>query len=178
MSDFESKSDSTKAADIGNPGGKPDGKPAGKPRGKSRGSRSVSREFVLRALYQWLLTGDDLARLIVTSEESDSYKKANSEMFQGMLAGVMKMAPQLDLTLAPHLDRDIGELSPIEHAALLIGAYELTQSLDVPYPVAINEAVELTKLYGGTDGHKYVNGVLDKLAKVARSIEIEAAGRK
>ncbi|HNF89738.1 MAG TPA: transcription antitermination protein NusB, partial [Thiobacillaceae bacterium] len=75
------------------------------------------------------------------------------------------------------LDRPVAELSPIEHAILLIGAFELTHSLNVPYKVCINEAVELAKLYGGTDGHKFVNGVLDKLAKVTRQVEIEAGQR-
>ena len=147
------------------------------PKRGSRGSRRLSREFVLRSLYQWRLTGDDLARLIVTSEESDSFRQANAEYFQTLLAGILKEMDTLNAALAPHLDRPVAELSPIEHAALLLGAYELAHCPDVPYRVAINEAVELAKRYGGTDGHKYVNGVLDKLAKVLRKVEIEAAGR-
>ncbi len=144
---------------------------------KSRGSRSVSREFALRAVYQWRVSGDaDMARLLATAEDADHYKTANAEYFQSLLEGILAHADDLNGTLAPLLDRGVEALSPIEHAALLLGAYELGYCLDVPYKVAINESVELTKKYGGTDGHKYVNGVLDKLAKVARRIEVEGAG--
>lgn len=145
---------------------------------RSRGSRRLSREFALRALYQWRLTGDDLASLIATAEDSETFRQANGEYFQTLLAGALREAEALNEALTPHVDRPVAELSPIEHAALLLGAYELLHCLDVPYRVAINEAVELTKRYGGTDGHKYVNGVLDKLAKGARHVEIEAAGRQ
>ena len=144
---------------------------------KKRGNRGLSRELVLRALYQWQLTGDDLAKLLVQTEEADEYADANTEFLATMLEGILTEASDLDAALAAHLDRPPDQLSPIEHAILLIGAYELTHSLDVPYKVAINEAVNLAKAYGGTDGHKYVNGVLDKLAREARRIEIEAAAR-
>lgn len=144
---------------------------------KTRGSRRVSRELVLRALYQWQLTGDDLARLLVQAEESEEYVQANEELLRALLEGILTQAPALDAALAPHLDRPVAQISPIEHALLLLGAYELLHSPDVPYRVAINEAVELAKRYGGTDGHKYVNGVLDKLARTARQPEIEAAIR-
>ena len=145
---------------------------------RTRGSRRLSREFVLRALYQRRLSGADEATLIVTAEESETFRQANAEYFQALLAGILKEMDALNAALEPHLDRPVGELSPIEHASLLLGAYELTHCLDVPYRVAINEAVELAKRYGGTDGHKYVNGVLDKLAKDARKIEIEAAASR
>jgi N utilization substance protein B len=142
---------------------------------RTRGSRRLSREFALRALYQWRLTGADLASLIVTAEDSETFRQANSDYFQVLLSGVLGEMGTLNEALTPHVDRPVAELSPIEHAALLVGAYELAHCLDVPYRVAINEAVELAKRYGGTDGHKYVNGVLDKLARHARHIEIEAA---
>ncbi len=144
---------------------------------KKRGNRRHSRELALRALYQWQLTGDDLARLLVQAEEAEEYADANIEFLQAMLEGILNEAATLDGALASHLDRPIEQLSPIEHGILLIGAYELQHSLDVPYKVAINEAVNLAKAYGGTDGHKYVNGVLDKLAKDVRRTEIEAAAR-
>lgn len=140
--------------------------------GKSRGSRSKSRELALRALYQWQLAGDDLARLLVHAEEEEDHAQANAQHLQTLLAGVLREAAALEAALAPHLDRPAAQLSPIEHAALLIGAYELLHSPDVPYRVAINEAVELAKRYGGTDGHKYVNGVLDKLARRVRQVEM------
>lgn len=145
---------------------------------KKRGNRRLSRELVLRALYQWCLTGDDLARLLVQAEEAEEYAEANTEFLKTLLEGVLAEAGALNLALARHLDRSVDQLSPIEHGILLIGAYELTHSLDVPYRVAINEAVNLAKAYGGTDGHKYVNGVLDKLARETRQIEIEAEGRR
>ena len=145
--------------------------------GTGRGSRQISRELVLRALYERLAAGTDLAGLIVFAEEAEEFAEANTGFFRELLEGVLKQVPALDAALEPHLDRPVVELSPVEHAALLIGAYELGHSLNVPYKVCINEAVNLTKKYGGTDGHKFVNGVLDKLARVARAVELQAAGR-
>ncbi|MCP5279247.1 MAG: transcription antitermination factor NusB [Thiobacillus sp.] len=147
-----------------------------------RGSRQISRELVLRALYEWQVARSDLAALLVhmEAEEDDGVclsAEANMGFFRELLEGVLKEVGALDMALEPHLDRALEELSPIEHGALLIGAYELRHTLNVPYKVAINEAVNLTKKYGGTDGHKFVNGVLDKLAKVTRQVEVEAAGR-
>ncbi len=147
---------------------------AGKGRAGGRkpvGSRRVSRDLCLRALYQWLLGGDDLAHLQVQSEEAEEYPRANAEHFKSLLEGVLREAAGLDELLAPHLDRKPTQLSPIEHAVLLIGAFELAHSPDVPYKVVINEAVDLAKRYGGTDGHKYVNGVLDKVARVLRTVD-------
>ena len=145
--------------------------------GTGRGSRQISREMVLRALYERLAAGTDLAGLMVFAEEAEEYAEANTGFFRELLEGVLKQAAALDTALEPHLDRPVSELSPVEHAALLIGAYELSHSLNVPYKVCINEAVNLTKKYGGTDGHKFVNGVLDKLARVARAVELQAAAR-
>ncbi|MEW5770886.1 MAG: transcription antitermination factor NusB [Pseudomonadota bacterium] len=146
-----------------------------------RGSRQISRELVLRALYEWQISGGDLAALLVHMEEEEEVAQlraeANLSFFRELLEGVLDHAEALDAALLPHLDRPVEELSPIEHAALLIGAYELGHTLNVPYKVAINEAVNLTKKYGGTDGHKFVNGVLDKLARVARAVELASAGR-
>ena len=138
---------------------------------KPGGSRRLSRELCLRALYQWQVSGDDPDRLLAQSEEAEDYPRANAAHFAALLQGVLREAAALDGLLAPHLDRRPEQLSPIEHAALLIGAYELAHTPDVPYKVAINEAVELAKRYGGTGGHKYVNGVLDRLARVVRPEE-------
>ncbi|MBI5331737.1 MAG: transcription antitermination factor NusB [Betaproteobacteria bacterium] len=141
---------------------------------KGRGSRQLSRELVLRALYQWQVGGSDLAALIVSMEEEEDYAEVNVGFFRELLTGVLANAADLDAALAPHLDRAVKELSPIEHGCLLIGAQELAYTLNVPYKVAINESVNLAKKYGGTDGHKFVNGVLDKLAKVTRVAELTA----
>jgi N utilization substance protein B len=137
---------------------------------------------VLRALYQWQIAGGDYAALLVQAEqhepeETGDTTRPHEGFLRELLDGVLKGAATLDAALEPHLDRPVAELSPIEHAILLIGAFELIHSLNVPYKVCINEAVELAKMYGGTDGHKFVNGVLDKLAKVTRQVEIEAAQR-
>ncbi len=160
-------------------------RPEPAPKAPRRGAnpRRVSRERVLRALYLWQLAGGDYASLLVQVERYEPEEteaagdveltRPHSGFLRELLDGVLKEAANLDLALTPHLDRPVAELSPIEHAILLIGAYELIHTLNVPYRVCINEAVELAKLYGGTDGHKFVNGVLDKLAQVARQVEIE-----
>ncbi len=137
----------------------------------SRGSRRRSRELALQALYQWLLNGDEADALCVQVAENKEYTRADTGYFQLLARGVIERAGELHAALQPFLDRPVQQLSPIEHALLLVGAYELMSCPEVPYRVAINEAVELAKAYGGTDGHKYVNGVLDKLASQARQAE-------
>ncbi|MBM4189224.1 MAG: transcription antitermination factor NusB [Betaproteobacteria bacterium] len=143
---------------------------------KSAGSRRISRELVLRALYQWQLNDSSLAVLVAQAEAADIHGRANVAHFEALLAGVLKHVAELDEALAPMLDREIAALSPIEHGVLLLGCYELIYQPDVPYRVVLNEAVDLTKRYGGTDGHKYINGVLDKLAHAVRQAEV-GAGR-
>jgi N utilization substance protein B len=112
--------------------------------------------------------------------EQDGFAKCDAVHFDALLHGCIRDAATLDEVLARHVDRPTTELSPVEHGVLLIGAYELTHCLDVPYRVAINEAVELAKSFGGTDGHKYVNGVLDKAAADLRPAEVGAtrSGRR
>jgi N utilization substance protein B len=136
-----------------------------------KGSRRRSRELALQALYQWLVAGheaDDLCREAAAGPELQRVDKA---YFETLVRGVVERAAELNASLQPFLDRPARALSPVEHALLLIGAFELSVSPDVPYRVVINEAVELAKAYGGTDGHKYVNGVLDKLAAQLRPQE-------
>jgi len=135
------------------------------------GSRSLSREFALRALYAQHLSGQDEVDVAAHVRDDPDFAKANAAYFEALFHGVLKESADLELKLAPHLDRGMEELSPIERSILLLGAHELANCPDVPYRVAINEAVELAKKYGGTDGHKYVNGVLDKLARTLRSEE-------
>jgi N utilization substance protein B len=139
------------------------------------GSRRVAREYALRGLYGWLLSQQDHAHISATLREDAQFRKADETYFSQLLQGAIEDAPNLEAKLRPCLDREVAELSPIERGVLLIGAYELTACPDVPYRVAINEAVELAKQYGGTDGHKYVNGVLDKLAQDVRAVEIKHA---
>ena len=137
----------------------------------NRGSRRRSRELALQALYQWLLNGDDADVLCRQTAEKKEYARADTAYLEAIVRGVVRSGDELAEAVQPFLDRPVAQLSPIERALLLIGAYELIHSPDVPYRVVINEAVELAKSYGGTDGHKYVNGVLDKLAAQTRAAE-------
>ena len=107
--------------------------------------------------------------------EQEGFDKIDTAHFDALLHGCIAEAADLDAVLARHVDRKTTELSPIEHGVLMIGTYELKHCIDVPYKVAINEAVELAKSFGGTDGHKYVNGVLDKAAAELRTVEVQAA---
>jgi N utilization substance protein B len=142
----------------------------------ARGSRRRSREFALQSLYQWLVTGHDAGDLCRQAAEAKGFPRADKVHFEELVHGVIENAAALHAGIQPFLDRPAQSLSPIEHALLLIGAYELMKSRDIPYRVAINEAVELAKSYGGTDGHKYVNGVLDKLAAQVRPAGARGAG--
>ena len=139
-----------------------------------KSARHKARELALQGLYQWLLAKEHADQIRAHLAEFKSYDKADREYLDLLLDGVIADAAELEAAFAPLLDRPVGELSPVERGVLLIGAYELAHVLDVPYKVVINEAVELAKSYGGTDGHKYVNGVLDKLAARLRPDEVKA----
>lgn len=137
--------------------------------------RRVARELVLQGLYQRQLSGNPADAIRTQLEEGDRFPRADHVFFHEMWRGVLAEEAALLEALTPHLARKPAELSPIERAILTIGAWELVHRLDVPYRVVINEAVELAKGYGGTDGHRFVNGVLDKLAAEVRADEIRAA---
>ncbi|WP_194724829.1 transcription antitermination factor NusB [Noviherbaspirillum malthae] len=145
---------------------------------KNRTPRHRAREFALQGLYQWLLAGEDAGAIDAHIREAHGFDKADAEHFNALLHGTIKHAAALRENLAPLIDRPIDQLSPVEHAALLIGAYELENHIEIPYKVVINEAVELTKSFGGIDGHKYVNGVLDKFAAKARNVEVDDAKKR
>jgi transcription antitermination protein NusB len=151
-------------------------KPAPK-RAGPKSARRRSREVALMGLYEWLLSGADASTIDAHMREQEDFDKADAVHFDALLHGCIREAADLDGVLARHVDRKTTELSPVEHGILLIGAYELKHCIDVPYKVAINEAVELAKGFGGTDGHKYVNGVLDKAAADLRPAEVNAARR-
>ena len=138
------------------------------------GARRRSRELALQALYAWQLSGEDAAALQNQAAQSKEFGKADSRYFARLLEGTIGDAPALEGLIAPALDRKPKELSPVERGILLLAAFELKNAPDVPYRVVINEAVELAKEYGGTDGHKYVNGVLDKAAAELRPAEVQA----
>ena len=129
-----------------------------------KGSRRLSRELALQGLYQWLVNQTDADDVLAQISDKEGFAKADQAYLESLVRGVVNEAGTLRDNIGPHLDRPIGQLSPVEHALLLIAACELRSQPDTPYRVVINEAVELAKVYGGTDGHKYVNGVLDKLA--------------
>ena len=151
-------------------------KPAAK-RAAPKSARRRSREFALQGLYQWLLSGESADGVVAHVAELDGFAKCDRAHFDALLHGGIEQAAALDVVLARHVDRKTSQLSPVEHAALLIGCYELMNCLDVPYRVVINESVELTKSFGGTDGHKYVNGVLDRCAAELRPDEARPVAR-
>jgi N utilization substance protein B len=140
-------------------------------RAKPRGSRRRARELALQGLYQWLVGGQDAPAILAHLAEGDAYAAAEADYVEALLRGVMGDAPALREALVPCLDRKPEALSPVEHAILLIGAYELMHHPEVPRRVVINEAIEIAKVFGGTDGYKYVNGVLDRLAANVRAGE-------
>jgi N utilization substance protein B len=140
----------------------------------ARSARRRSREFALQGLYQWQLARGDAKTIARQLAEAKGFEKLDAAYFHTLLEGAMRAAPELEGEIAPCLDRKFSELSPVERGILLLAGFELRDQLEVPYRVVINEAVELAKVYGGTDGHKFVNGVLDKLAARLRAAEIEA----
>lgn len=140
-----------------------------------KSARRRARELVLQGLYGWFIApdGSEIGLIDANLREQEGYDKADHDLLDRLLYGVINEHSALQSDIEPYLDRPINELSPVEYSVLMIAAYELKNSLDVPYRVVINEAVEMTKEYGGTDGFKFVNGVLDKLAAQLRSVEVE-----
>jgi N utilization substance protein B len=145
-----------------------------RPRHGGRSARRRARELALQGIYEWLVGGQDLAAVEAHLMESDGYERVDREHLREILHGVIGGAPDLREQFAGHLDRAPARLSPVEHGILLIGTYELKHRPEIPYRVVINEAVELAKSFGGTEGFKYVNGVLDKVAARLRPHEAQA----
>ena len=139
-----------------------------------KSSRRRSREFALQGLYQWQLAGTDPLTIVEQLSEADGFDKIDVEYFRAMLNGAVAGAADMEQLIAPLLDRAYKSLSPVERGILLLAGYEFKSQLEVPYRVVINEAIELAKSFGGTDGHKYVNGVLDKMAMQLRAVEFNA----
>jgi N utilization substance protein B len=140
--------------------------------------RRRARELVLQGLYERQLAGSPDAAIATSLAERDDYARADAAYFDALWRGVTSEYASLLAVLAPDIDRPMEQLSPIERAVLVIGAWELSQRPDIPWRAVIDEAVELAKRYGGTDGYKFVNGVLDKLAPRLRGAEIRAAGER
>ncbi len=139
-----------------------------------KSARRRARELTLQALYQWQLSGQTTAYIEKQFVDGKDYAKADQSYFGVLFPGTVKESDNLQAALTPCLDRKFSELSPVERGILLLASYELIHQIDIPYRVVINEAVELAKSFGGTDGHKYVNGVLDKVAASVRSVEMNA----
>ena len=141
---------------------------------KPKSARRRARELVLQGLYQWRVGGADEAAIEAYAPEQEGFDKADREFFVGTLRGVIAQREALTERIAAHIDRPFGELSPVEACVMMLGTFEMLNHPETPYRVIINEAIELTKAFGGTDGHKYVNGVLDKVAAILRPDEVAA----
>lgn len=141
---------------------------------KTGKNRRKSREFALKGMYQYFINGGSAEEIACNLAEDPNFARADQSYFRALLSGVIARQTELDERLRTYLDREIAGLSPIEHAILCIAGYELAYEPSVPYRVVINEGVELAKIYGGTDGYKYVNGVLDKLAAETRNSEVRS----
>ena len=141
----------------------------------SRSARRRAREFALQGIYQWLVSGNSVAPIEEHMSQVTAFDKADAALFRALLRGSIADAESLREAFAPHLARPLAEVSPVEHALLLMAAHELKSHPETPYRVVLNEAIELAKEYGATDGHKFINGVVDKLAASLRTVEIQAA---
>ncbi len=145
-----------------------------KPR-KPASKRHQSRRLALQAIYQWLVTGTELNDLRVQFRDEQGFPRCDQDYFDDLVQGVVAHRGELEQAFAGYLDRPVVQLDPVEHAVLLLAAFELGHHPELPYRVAINEAVELTKVFGAEDSHKYINGVMDRLAHKLRAVEIAAS---
>jgi N utilization substance protein B len=136
--------------------------------------RRRAREFALQGIYQWQYTGDAAAQVLKNLSELEEFDAADRGFLEEQLRGTVAEAEALRARIEPLVDRKWDDLSPIERGILLLAAWELVHKPDIPYRATINEAIELGKKFGGTDGHKYVNGVLDRLAAAVRAEEVAA----
>jgi len=134
----------------------------------ARGTRRASRGLAVQGIYQWLVASQEAEAIEAFLSEQDAFERCDKEYFSELLYGVLRDPTALRESFSSQLDRPLQELSPVEHAILLLATYEFLHAPAVPYRVIINEAIELGKSFGGTDGHKYINGVLDKLGSQLR----------
>jgi N utilization substance protein B len=144
----------------------------------SKSNRTRAREFALQGLYQSLVGRNDVEDIDPFTRDLAGFNKADAAHFDALLHGCVAQAQDLDALITPMMDRPMSEISPVEHAIMWIGAYEMKHCLDVPWRVVLNECIELAKEFGGTDGHKYVNGVLNGIAPQLRATEIDAERNK
>lgn len=146
------------------------------PKAKGRiATRRVARTLVMQALYQWHVAGQALNEIEAQFRVDNDFSGVDGAYFHELLHAVPRMKVELDELIEPCLDRPLADLDPVELAILRLSVYELKERVDVPYKVVINEGIELAKVFGATDGHKFVNGVLDKLAPRLRAAEVRGA---
>ncbi len=156
--------------------------PTGKPRYATAGTRKSSklpprsraREFALQALYQHIVSRNDATSIDAFTRGLQGFNKADAAHYDALLHGCIAMASELDALITPLLDRPLAQISPIERACMWLGAYELLKCPEIPWRVVLNESIELAKDFGGTDGYKYVNGILNRLAPTLRPHEVQA----
>ena len=151
--------------------------PAGKPAKGKTAARRQARSLAMQALYQWHMAGQSINEIEAQFRVDNDFSHVDGAYFREILHGVPAQKSDIDELLIPHLDRPLADLDPVELAILRLSSFELRNRLDVSYRVVINEGIELAKVYGATDGHKFVNGVLDKLAPSLRAAEVKANKR-
>jgi N utilization substance protein B len=145
---------------------------------KQKAPRRGARELALQTLYAWQLAGGEADDLLAHAAAAEDYAHADHALLDALVHGVIARASELEALIAPCLNRSFASLSPVERAVLYIGAFELSAEPATPVKVVLNEAIEIGKSYGGTDGYKFVNGVLEKLAAALRPAELARARRR
>ncbi|VAW92647.1 Transcription termination protein NusB [hydrothermal vent metagenome] len=140
--------------------------------------RSRARRYVVQALYQWQLSGLDIDDIKKQFYEEHNFKKIDAAFFDEVIFKVPSLVTELESKIVPYLSRSYSDIDPIEKGILLLGCYELSYRPDVPYRAVINEAIELAKTFGADDAHKFINGVLDKIALSEREVEVKTRAKK
>lgn len=141
------------------------------PKKPGTAQRKKARKLILQALYQWQISGSSIAQVEAEFRADNDFDRIDAEYFKSVFREIPKMVTELDRDIEPFLDRPVSDVDPIEMSLLRMGVFEFKHRVDVPYRVVINEAVELAKMFGGTDGHKYINSILDKLSLRLRAAE-------
>jgi N utilization substance protein B len=139
--------------------------------GLNPSARRKARRFALQGLYEWQMSGNPSWEIEARYRVENAMHKVDLDYFHELLHRIPQITEELDALIAQHLDREFQTLDPVELATLRIGAYELKHRLDVPYRVVINEGIELAKVFGASESHRYINGVLDKLSASLRKLE-------
>ncbi len=150
-------------------------KPKAQSRKKKINNRRKSRELVMKSIYRGLVNQIDITQIKKDIQDDPDFIRADQDLYEEILSGVFKNIDSLKQEIESYIDRSYEELSPIELSIIYFSLYELKYSMSVPYKVVINEAVEIAKTYGGADGYKYINGILNQAAKANRVNEVKRA---